>query len=282
MANTDVILMGEAKEKPRPAQLKQRRKLSSFGLALIAFLTFAFLYVPIFVLIFFSFNKAKTGSTWTGFTLDWYKAMFQNETLIEALGNSLVIAVSATLIAVVLGTLLAMAMERYQFKGKGLWDGLLYMPVIIPEIVAGVSLLLFFATVQMERGLLTLIIAHVSFTTPFVYMTVRARLADFDRSVEEAAMDLGANELTTFFRITLPMIMPGIVSGGLLAFTLSMDDFIISNFVKGVGGETLPVYVWPQLKRSVSPEINAASTMLLLFSICIVVISLLLQQRQKT
>ena len=282
MANTDVILMGEAKEKPRPAQLKQRRKLSSFGLALIAFLTFAFLYVPIFVLIFFSFNKAKTGSTWTGFTLDWYKAMFQNETLIEALGNSLVIAVSATLIAVVLGTLLAMAMERYQFKGKGLWDGLLYMPVIIPEIVAGVSLLLFFATVQMERGLLTLIIAHVSFTTPFVYMTVRARLADFDRSVEEAAMDLGANELTTFFRITLPMIMPGIVSGGLLAFTLSMDDFIISNFVKGVGGETLPVYVWPQRKRSVSPEINTASTMLLLFSICIVVISLLLQQRQKT
>ncbi len=113
-------------------------------------------------------------------------------------------------------------------------------------------------------------------------MTVRARLADFDRSVEEAAMDLGANELQTFFRITLPMIMPGIISGGLLAFTLSMDDFIISNFVKGVGGETLPVYVWPQLKRAVSPEINAASTMLLLFSIIIVVSSLILQQRQKT
>ena len=282
MANTDVILMGEAKEKPRPAQIKQRRKMSGFALALIAFLTFAFLYVPIFVLIFFSFNKAKTGSVWTGFTLDWYAAMFKNEALIEALGNSLVIAISATLVSVMLGTLLAMAIKHYQFKSKPVWDGLLYMPVIIPEIVAGVSLLLFFATIQMERGLGTLIIAHVSFTTPFVYMTVRARLADFDRSVEEAAMDLGANELQTFFRITLPMIMPGIISGGLLAFTLSMDDFIISNFVKGVGGETLPVYVWPQLKRAVSPEINAASTMLLLFSIIIVVSSLILQQRQKT
>jgi spermidine/putrescine transport system permease protein len=282
MANSSVILMGESKEKPRPAQIKQRRKIGNFALALIAFLTFAFLYVPIFVLIAFSFNKAKSGSAWTGFTLDWYAAMFKNDALIEALGNSLVIGVSATLIAVVLGTLLAMAMERYQFRSKPVWDGLLYMPVIIPEIVAGVSLLLFFATIQMERGLLTLILAHVSFTTPFVYMTVRARLADFDRSVEEAAMDLGANELQTFFRVTLPLIMPGVISGGLLAFTLSMDDFIISNFVKGVGGETLPVYVWPQLKRAVSPEINAASAMLLLFSIIIVVTSLVLQQRQKT
>lgn len=280
--NSDVILLGEASEAPARPRARNRGRIGRFVLVSVALFTFAFLYVPIFVLMFFSFNQARSGTQWTGFTLEWYGRMLENERLLEALGNSLVIATSSTLLAVVLGTLLAMAMERFQFRGKAVWDGLLYLPVIIPEIVAGVSLLLFFATAQFERGFLTLLIAHVSFTTPFVYLTVRARLADFDRSVEEAAMDLGANELTTFFRITLPIIMPGVISGGLLAFTLSMDDFIISNFVRGVGWETLPVYVWPQLKRSVSPEINAASSLLLLFSIFIVVLSLLMQRRQRS
>lgn len=263
------------------AARRQGAHWGRLALTLVTLLTFAFLYVPIFVLIAFSFNTAKTGASWTGFTTEWYVRMFANEDLIEAALNSLLVGVLSTLIAVVLGTLLALAMERYKFRGKAFWDGLLYMPVIIPEIVAGVSLLLFFAFIGLERGLPTLLAAHVAFTTPFVYLTVRARLADFDRTIEEAAMDLGASEWRTFWRITLPLIAPGIISGALLAFTLSMDDFIISNFVKGVGWNTLPVYVWPQLKRAVSPEINAASAMLLLFSICVVVLSLVLQRKQS-
>ena len=276
-------LVSASSSAPAKVEGESRARVSAGRLVLttITAAAFAFLYVPIFVLIIFSFNQAKSGATWTGFTTEWYAKMFANEDLIEAALNSLLVGTISTLVAVVLGTLLALAMERYSFKGKAFWDGLLYMPVIIPEIVAGVSLLLFFAFIGLERGFPTLLAAHVAFTTPFVYLTVRARLADFDRSVEEAAMDLGADEWHTFWRITLPLLMPGVVSGALLAFTLSMDDFIISNFVKGVGWNTLPVYVWPQLKRAVSPEINAASTMLLLFSIFIVVLSLVLQRRQS-
>ena len=278
-----IILLGERAEvRPgRPQSKSARARIGRISLITITLFTFAFLYVPIFVLIFFSFNKARSGAQWTGFTLEWYQSMFANQQLLAAAGYSLFLGVLSTLISVVIATTMALVMERYNFRFKGMWDGLLYMPIIIPEIVAAVSLLLFFATVNAERGFLTLLIAHVSFTMPFVYLNVRARLADFDRSIEEAAKDLGANEITTFRRITLPLLMPGILSGGLLGFTLSMDDFIISNFVKGVGGATLPVYVWPQLRRAVSPEINAVSTLLLVFSICIVVLSLLLQRRQN-
>jgi spermidine/putrescine transport system permease protein len=273
--------MGERAEYvPQPAFERPAAKLGHFALVGMALFTFAFLYVPIVVLIIFSFNGARTGAVWQGFTLSWYQRLIHNQALISAALRSLTIGAVSTAGAVVIGTLTALAMERQQFRGKAFWDGLLYMPVIIPEIVAGVSLLLFFAASGMERGFLTLVVSHIAFSMPFVYLTVRARLADFDRSVEEAAQDLGANEWLTFRRVTLPLLMPGIVSGALLAFTLSIDDFIISFFVTGKGWNTLPIYIWSQLKQGVTPEINAVSAVLLLFSISIIVLSLVLQRRR--
>lgn len=240
--DTPIVLLGEREAvRPRVREAAQRPTLGRFVLTLIALFTFAFLYVPIVVLVLFSFNSARTGAVWQGFTLQWYERLFNNPRILDAALNSLIVALVSTAASVVIGTLMAMAMERYRFRFQSVWDGLLYMPVIIPEIVMGISLLLFFAAIRLERGLITLIISHVAFCMPFVYLTMRARLADFDRSLEEAAQDLGADEWTTFRRITLPLLMPGIVSSALLAFTLSLDDFVISFFVTGVGSQTLPV-----------------------------------------
>jgi spermidine/putrescine transport system permease protein len=278
-SNSPVVLLGERDEiQPRP-RASDKPSPGRLGLTIFALAAFAFLYVPIVVLIVFSFNSARSGAVWQGWTLNWYERMFNNARIIEAAGVSLLVAALATIGAVVLGTLMALAMERYAFRSKPLWDGLLYMPVIIPEIVAGISLLLFFALVQIERGLFTLVVSHIAFSMPFVYLTVRARLADFDRSIEEAAQDLGANEWITFTRITLPLLMPGIISGALLAFTLSLDDFVISFFVNGKGWQTLPVYIWGQIRKGVTPEINAISTLMLLFSVLLVVLSQTLQKR---
>lgn len=275
-----MILVGEH-EPAHPLPRKGKRAFGRFALALTAFATFAFLYVPIGVLILFSFNNARNSIEWRGFTLQWYEKMLTNDALIEAAVNSLIIATLSTFGATVIGTLTALAMERYQFKGKLVWDGLLYMPVIIPEVVAGVSLLMFFALLGIERGLLTLVVSHIAFSMPFVYLTVRARLADFDRRVEEAAADLGANDWQTFWRITFPLLLPGIISGALLAFTLSIDDFIISLFVNGQGWNTLPIYIWSQIRKITSPEVNAISTVMLLISILIVSLSVLIQRRNE-
>jgi spermidine/putrescine transport system permease protein len=281
MATDSVILLGERDEiKPRPKGT-ERLGPGKLTLTFIALATFAFLYVPIVILILFSFNSARSGATWQGFTMNWYQRVFANERIIEAAATSLLIAFISTIGSVVIGTLTALAMERYAFKSKTGWDGLLYMPVIIPEIVAAISLLLFFALVQLERGLVTLIISHIAFSFPYAYLTIRARLADFDRSVEEAAKDLGANEWTTFRRVTLPLLMPGVISGALLAFTLSLDDFVISAFVWGKGWQPLPVYIAGQIRRGVTPEINAISTLMLILSIVLVVLSQLLQRREK-
>jgi len=277
-----IVVMGDREEIfPQEPAERQRVRPGRLALVTITLLTFAFLYAPIVILVVFSFNDARTGAVWQGFTLDWYARLFRNERLLDAALRSLTIAVVSTAGSVVIGTMTALAMERYRFRSKTFWDGLLYMPVIVPEIVAGVSLLLFFATAGVERGFLTLAVSHIAFSMPFVYLTVRARLADFDLSIEEAAKDLGANEWVTFKRITLPLLMPGIVSGALLAFTLSVDDFIISFFVTGKGWDTLPIYIWSALKRGVTPEVNAVSAMLLVFSATLVVASLILQRRRS-
>ena len=274
--------MGDRAElMPQPGLERPARRLGHFALSAVTAFTFAFLYVPIVVLIVFSFNSARTGAVWQGFTLGWYQRLISNDALMASAARSLVIAATSTIGSVLIGTLTALAMERQHFRGKTLLDDLLYMRVIITVIVAGVSLLLFFAATRMERGFITLLAAHIAFSMPFVYLTVRARLADFDRSVEEAAQDLGADELKTFWYVTLPLLMPGIVSGALLAFTLSIDDFIISFFVTGKGWNTLPIYIWSQLKQGVTPEINAISAMLLLFSVSIIVLSLVMQRRQR-
>ena len=282
-SDSTVILIGERSEiKPRPRGEARRFSLGRFALVTITLFTFAFLYVPIAVLIIFSFNSARTGATWQSFTLQWYERVFSNARILEAAANSLIVAVLSTLGAVVIGTLMAMAMERYRFRGKAAWDGLLYLPVIVPEIVMGISLLIFFAAVNLSRGVITLVISHIAFCMPFVYLTMRARLADFDRSVEEAAQDLGANEWITFRRITLPLLMPGIISSALLAFTLSLDDFVISFFVTGVSSQTLPVYIWGQIRKGITPEINAISALMLVLSIILVVVTQLIQRRQRT
>lgn len=277
-----IVVMGEREEIFPQAPAEQPRiRPGRLALVTITLLTFAFLYVPIAILVVFSFNDARTGAVWQGFTLDWYARLFRNDRLLDAALRSVIIATVSTAGSVVIGTMTALAMERYRFRSRTFWDGLLYMPVIVPEIVAGVSLLLFFAAAGVERGFLTLAVSHIAFSMPFVYLTVRARLADFDLSIEEAAKDLGADEWTTFRRITLPLLMPGIISGALLAFTLSMDDFIISFFVTGKGWDTLPIYIWSALKRGVTPEVNAVSALLLLFSATLVVASLILQRRRS-
>ncbi len=260
-----------------------------------AILAFLFLYLPILVLVVFSFNDSRLGARWVGFTFKWYTAMVQNEAVLNAFWNSLLVAVASTLISTVLGTMTALAMERFRFPFRKAYDGVLYLPVIIPEIVMGVSLLAFFALLlewintglgltgdsAWRPGLVTVVIAHVAFSISFVTIVVRTSLKDFNKTLEEAALDLGANEWITFRRITLPLIMPGILAGGLLAFTLSLDDFVITFFTTGPGGTTLPIYVFGLIKRAISPEINAISTIMMGMSIFLVVVSQILQRRQS-
>lgn len=257
--------------------------------------SFIFLYAPIVVLVAFSFNDSRLAARWEGFTTRWYGLMLSNEAVLTAFWNSLVVAVISTIVATILGTMTALAMERFRFPLRKTYDGILYLPVIVPDIVMGVSLLAFFALVlelinssfaltgdsAWRPGLGTVIIAHVAFNISFVAIVVRTSLRDFNKSLEEAAQDLGANEWTTFKKITLPLIMPGILGGALLAFTLSLDDFVITFFTTGPGGTTLPIDVFGRIKRAISPEINAISTIMLMMSIILVVASQVLQRRQS-
>jgi len=255
--------------------------------------SFLFLYLPIIVLVAFSFNDSRLAARWEGFTTKWYWEMLNNEAILTAFWNSLIVAIAATFIATILGTLTAIAMERYRFPFRRTYDGLLYLPIIIPDIVMGVSLLAFFSLLlgnlnswfgltdeaTFRPGLTTVIIAHVAFNISFVAIVVRTSLKGFDPALEEAAQDLGANEWDTFRKITLPLITPGILGGALLAFTLSLDDFVITFFTTGPGGTTLPVEVFGRIKRAISPEINAISTVMLLMSMVLIIVSQIIQRR---
>ncbi|ENK0556463.1 extracellular solute-binding protein [Clostridium botulinum] len=238
-----------------------------------ATLVYIFLYLPIFVLVVFSFNKSKLNATFTGFTLDWYKNLINNTQILEALRNSLIIAFISTFFAVIIGTLAAIGMYRYKFKGKRAMEGLLYIPVVIPEIVMGISMLAFFSSLNLPAGLITLILAHITFCISYVIIVVRARLDGFDSALEEAAQDLGATPWQTLTKVTLPVISPGIISGALLAFTLSLDDVIISFFAAGPDSNTLPLKIFSMVKFGVTPEINALSTVMMVFTLSMVVIA---------
>lgn len=254
-------------------------------------LIYLFLYAPIVILVLFSFNASVFGTTWEGFTLRWYVDLFTDRRLMQAFANSIYVGVVSTIIATIIGTLTALALERYRFPGRQTYDGLIYLPIVIPEIVMAVSLLVFFALafdviealfgLRVRFSLTTVIIAHVAFNISFVAVVVRASLKGFDRRLEEAAQDLGADPWRTFWRITLPLIMPGIIGGALLAFTISLDDFLISFFTTGPGGSLLPVEVYGRVKRAITPTINAVSTVMLVLSILLVVASQLVQQRNK-
>lgn len=241
--------------------------------SIYAFLILLFLYIPIMVLIVFSFNESKLNVTWTGFTFKWYESLMHNAGILEAVKNSLIVAVVSTIIATIIGTLASVGLYRYKFKGKNLIDTVLNIPLVIPEIVMGISLLAFFSLVGVELGRMTLIIAHVTFSTAYVVSVVKTRLDGFDTAVEEAALDLGATPLQTFFHVTLPIIMPGVIGGALLAFTLSLDDVIISFFVAGAGSTTLPLKVFSMVKLGVTPEINALSTIIIVFTFVVVGLS---------
>ena len=235
---------------------------------------FAFLYAPIFTVVVFSFNTTSQTAAWTGFTLNWYVKLFRNQDLWDACLISVVVAGAATLIATAIGTLTALAVERYRFWLTLLFSRILYLPIIIPDIVMAIALLTFYNQIRLPLGIVSIVIAHVAFNISYVAIVVMARLKGFDRSLEEAALDLGANRWTTFWRVTFPLILPGIISGALLAFTLSIDDFVITFFTAGVGYTTLPVKIYSMLKFGITPEINAISTLLLLNSTVLVLLSL--------
>ena len=255
--------------------LAQKRR----GLMIWALLMYCFLYLPIVILIIFSFNSAKSGIVWKGFTINWFIKLFHDQSIMLALRNSLEIAFLTTAGSTIIGTMAALAMHKYQFRGKAVLKGVIYIPVIIPEIVVGVSLLSFFALLKISLGVTTITIAHIAFCLSYVIIIVQARLHGFDRSLEEASMDLGANRYETFFYVTLPVIAPGIISAALLCFTLSIDDFVITFFTQGPNSTTLPVKIYSMVKFGVSPVVNAISTIFLLVTTVAVVLVARLERK---
>ncbi len=256
------------------------RKLSRWLLFTESSFVYIFLYAPIVILVIYSFNSSRY-AIWEGFSWKWYEVLLQDQLILRALKNSLIVAIAATIASTVIGTIAALGMQRYEFRSKGTLEGLFYLPVIIPEIVMAASLVIFFGFIRFTLGMTTVILAHIAFCMSYVIIVVRARLEGFDRTLEEAAMDLGANEFQTFFRVTLPVIAPGVLSGALLAFTISIDDYIITSFVAGVGSTTLPLQIYSMVKTKVTPEINAISTLLLIPTILLIVISDRLQRKEK-
>jgi spermidine/putrescine transport system permease protein len=230
----------------------------------------------------YSFNAGRQTAVWTGFTLDWYRHLFENELIRRAVRNSLVVAGVTTAITTVAGTMVALALARWRFLGKAATQAALYLPVIVPEVVLGAALVTFFGVARMRLSLSTVVIAHVAFCLSYVAIVVRARLAGFDRSLEEAAADLGAGPWDTFRRVTLPLILPGVVAGALLVFTVSIDDYVVTSFVAGVGATTLPLQIYAMLKVGVTPEVNAVSTLLLLLTVVLIAVAQRLQRGPDT
>ena len=242
------------------------RKRSSFSKS-VFIATIVFLCMPLFVLVLYSFNESKSGS-WTGFSLKWYIKLFSDSPqLWRAFGNSAIVALSSALVATVIGTLGAVAVNWYSFKLRKYLRTITFLPMILPEIIIGVSLLIFFSGIGLRLSLFTVFVAHVSFNLPFVFLLVLARLEEFDFSIIEAARDLGASEIQTLLKVILPISMPGIISGFLTAVTLSLEDFVITFFVTGPGATTLPLYVYSAIRFGVSPVINALSVVMILGTI---------------
>lgn len=238
---------------------------------IVAILVYAFLYIPLIIVIVFSFNDSKLNAEWVGFTLHWYNALLHNHEMLLAARNSLIIAVSASFLATVLGTMAGLAIHRYKLK---VLPVLAFTPVAMPEILLGVSLLLFFLQVlNLTLGMLSIIIAHTTFSIGFVAIIVRARLQGMDESIFEAARDLGATPWQTFRQITLPLIRPAIIAGALMSFTLSIDDFVITFFTKGIGEPILPIQIYTMIKVAVTPEVNAVSTLLMLLTLTLIIIA---------
>lgn len=246
-------------------------KRTHFLLWLTASLVYIFLYIPLIIVVVYSFNDSRLNAEWVGFTLDWYYKLFHNQEMLLAARNSLFIAVSASLLATILGTMAGLAIHRYRIR---VLPFLTFAPIAMPEILLGVSLLLFFLQVMnLTLGLVSIIIAHTTFCVGFVAIIVRARLQGMDDSIFEAARDLGATPWQTFRLITLPLIMPAIAAGALMSFTLSIDDFVITFFTKGIGEPILPIQIYTMIKISVTPEVNAISTLFMLLTLVLIIIA---------
>jgi spermidine/putrescine transport system permease protein len=283
------------------------RRVGKIGLYFNPVFAYFFLWAPIIILIVFSFNNAESVSVWRGFTTQWYTNIFTNaisagtesarfstELMLNSVRNSVIVGLIATVISTIIGTMVSLSLARGNFPGKKAVDAVLYLPVIIPEITQAVSLAVFFRILfdfanrtqlfqdRVTTGLGTIVIGHVAFTISYVAIVVRARLADMNPRLEEAARDLGANEWRTFWRITFPLILPGVIAGALLAFTISLDDFVVTFFTSGIGTTTLPIFVYGLLKTKIPPEINAISTLMLVASTVLVGISLVMQGRNAT
>lgn len=239
-----------------------------------------FLFMPIFVLILFSFNTSQLNITFEGFTLKWYGELFKNTTLLLALKNTLTVAIVSTVVSTVIGTISAYGLYKYDFPLKKFVNKLLYIPVVIPEIVLGISLLAIYTVFKLELGMMTLILAHISFSIPFVIINVRNILEQMDGNLILAANDLGASKLKTFLYITIPSLMPGILSGAELAFTLSLDDVVISYFTAGPGSNTLPLQIYSIIKTGVTPDVNALITLMLLVIFIVLTVSVLINLRK--
>jgi putrescine transport system permease protein len=253
-----------------------RHGLSAFNVTALA-LGLAFLYVPIVILVIYSFNASTLVSVWGGWSTRWYAALLNDHAMVEAAWTSLRIAVVSATIATVLGTLAALALVRAgRFRGRTLFSGMVYAPMVMPEVITGLSLLLLFVAMEMERGFWTVTVAHATLTMAFVTVIVQSRLLGFDRSLEEAAMDLGCPPFRTFMTVTLPLIAPAVVAGWVLAFTLSLDDLVIASFTTGPGATTLPIRVYSEVRLGVKPEINAICTIIIaVVAVALVAVSLM-------
>lgn len=268
-----------------PVRVKRTRNrlMERFGsvvLAAEALFVYIFLYTPVAILIALSFNDSRYAIVWQGFTTRWYESLLAGEVVSRvdpamawtALINSLQIAFVTVLVSTIFGTMLALALDRYEFPGKGLFTGLVYMPLIIPSIVMGISLLLFFNLMGFNQGLGTATIGHIAFDISFVTVIVMARLQNFDRTLEEAAYDLGARELETFRYVTLPLIKPGIIAGALLGFAMSFDDFVVTFFIVG-NNNTLPIFFFGMVRQGISPGVNVVATLILVGTLAIIAIA---------
>jgi spermidine/putrescine transport system permease protein len=248
------------------------RRLPAWIIAVTG-MAYFFLHAPMLVLVIFSFNNSKFSTEWSGFTLHWYTRLLERDDILVALQRSLLVGGASTVISTVLGTLLAMGLARHRLTARTVLEGLVYVPVVTPEIVCGISLLLLFVAMGIPLGTGTIILAHVAFNISYVTVVVRARLEGMDQSLEEAAMILGADEWTTFWRVTVPQLWPGILSGALLAFTMSFDDFVITSLVSGPGTATLPIVVYGMVRKNIEPSINAISTIVLVVTTTLIYVS---------
>lgn len=258
--------------------MKNRTHLPQLFLGIIT----ALLYLPILLMVIYSFNESKLSSVWSGFSLKWYKALFQDSAMFEALSNSLILALSASFAAAIIGTLGAYGFSRIKMRSKSLIETISMLPIMTPEIILGMVFMVFFSLIGLPFGMTTLILAHTAFCVPYVYMTVKARLVGMDKTLAEAARDLGASEVRVFFDITLPLLLPAILSGMLLSFAMSFDDVIISIFVTGVTVNTLPIKIYTQIKTGVSPEINALCALMLTATAVLFLLSRVLGRINKS